>query len=706
MTDSGDGKGTSASFTGVATGDANKLNAVAGFDLSGANFDNAVTTLTASSAGSVASVVNKMPKGKYDNAALTALLNRGIENQTEFSSAAGDAALRSQLLAIINANKTGADWAVDFSNGKAGAWTFDMGGATFDVTGKASIKGLMFNNSKLNVGGDLTIGSETQNYAGLNNTDATVGGTMAVKGINVNLSGQDASHQAKIQANKIDISGTKLVLSSVDMASATRGSVTANGDQKGATALTVQDTALKNLDLTATSDKVGVSLTGQTSLDNVKVSGTTTGTEGNYSRGVQTGGNLTLRNGTLIDGQAPATTGTAMGVAVGGMVTSDGSAQVTGYTKAGWHGVYVNGSTNNLTIIGKGGGAGVAVEGDTNTHTNANFTGESDNGITSTTRGSIDANADLIMPGVPVVITDSNFTNLDITGINKGKGGGIGMYGSGTFDNVKIVGIGADQPIYGPITVYDSGVLLTRGTTTLKNGATIYGKSPIYSGVLVMSGKIFGDGSSLVTGETSSTSDAYGVQVVSDASNVKVQGTNTGTGGGAIVHGKFIGGEITGSGNSGGGVYVASSSNVVDSKIKGASVTGPGVTVDAAVNNSPVTGSSQQGEGVTTGENANLKDSPVTSESNTVAVKAQQDAQRSAQRNAQQRQHALQLHAQQQDASAEASNTVHGLKPSVRPVVSRADQHSGREIKINIEGCSASDSEACISSTSKVDIGS
>ncbi|ELU3716030.1 filamentous hemagglutinin N-terminal domain-containing protein [Salmonella enterica] len=294
----------------------------------------------------------------------------------------------------------------------------------------------------------------------------------------------------------------------------------------------------------------------------------------------------------------------------------------------------------------RGNALGITISGAGNTAISGIANGENGTGITSSiinttgvTGGCVSLTGQGGKTGI-VIGNNSDISNISISGIGK-KGNGVTVNGNASLSNTMIKGdtdSGVGINISGMTTsdantrfvgnASGQGVGINIGGNI--TGGTISGDSALGSGVLVSGTNTTVDGATI----SGNTSSGVGVNISGNLTNTNgttVNGTTKGSGSGIDLSGNVTGGSVTGSSESGAGVYVTGADSTVDnviltgstgsgsgisvsggltstgsSSINGSADSGAGITVNGTVNQGTLNGNSTSGPGIVFGDGANI----------------------------------------------------------------------------------------------------
>ncbi|EDH1765337.1 filamentous hemagglutinin N-terminal domain-containing protein [Salmonella enterica subsp. enterica serovar Carmel] len=431
--------------------------------------------------------------------------------------------------------------------------TVVQAGSTIPVTSAVQLNGSSVNGSGVSTSGNITL------------TNTILHGSTGDNGTGVTLSGNLTMGDAISGVNATAANGTALDLSNV----------TFNATNHGEPLI---------LDPVVTGDNgTAIRVSGDTSLINVKLNGTSTN-----GSGVVIDGNLTTDQS--VSGNT--NNGTALTVA-GTLVNSDGQ-PVTGMATGNGTGVSVTGGIGDNMVSGSslsgtgaqlGNGAGVGTSGAVN--------GSSESGTGLVVAGSVNNQGALTG-------TSTSGTGADLLKVGSLIGAGLVNGSSTTGIGVSVTGRVDDNRLAGT-SVIGIGAHLEDGANVGASG-TVNGSSKSGFGVMV-DGYVNNDGDISGHSYENTGMQTEGTLVGSGSA----QGGSTRSSYGAVLVGTVDGNTFRGGADQGSGVYVADGASILSGKIIGEAIHGSGVVIAGNVNNQgSINGTSQLGSGAELRSNVNL----------------------------------------------------------------------------------------------------
>ncbi|EBL9739271.1 large exoproteins involved in heme utilization or adhesion, partial [Salmonella enterica subsp. enterica serovar Miami str. 1923] len=662
--------GTALSMTGVtlnasrASLSGSNRGTGTGFTLSNLTWQGGLTdinNITLSSAGSAASVINRLGVGVVDSSKLITLMKKGIENTTYV-----DKSLNDVVKSSLSVDGNGDINATFGSGDRPGAWTFD--GIDLNATRNINLSGIGLTNSTLQAGGGLTIndGNSLLNLSGSNMTAGQNISLTGNGGITLTKSDIAAGNDITMLASNgsVNISGA----STTDRANvtSTAGSITVNGAVKGY----YTGVRITNTDISATKGVITVSgasdnalspgsgavmLGGQSSFNSTftSVTGTDTNTvAASWSGGIaiEAGSNIAFYGNTSITGSSAGNAGL---IFLGGyyatptkLTFSDGIVNVQGYANTNstpyaflsgiafvaWESlpqtIYFNlsNATLNLSAYGnKVPGFRLDITAPAWDKTNNKgfiFTGNGSvniNGVSGTSTGvearildNTGLNGTFTVTGESTSGVGVNFSrNVNATLVNatitgkSGSGVGVSITTGDTYSKVADLN---NNTITGTSDT-SSGILINGNNVTITNGSLNGTSAGTGAGVALTGGTDYTIDGAVISGQSADGAGISASGNLSANNNATLSGTATGSGSGVTVNGSLAsngGVTISGAATSGDGVQVSGDTLLSNATVTGTTDTGSGIHVSGNLTNSNTTlagEASGQGAGVEIGGN-------------------------------------------------------------------------------------------------------
>ncbi|EIZ7368868.1 hypothetical protein MNQ75_004771, partial [Salmonella enterica] len=662
--------GTALSMTGVtlnasrASLSGSNRGTGTGFTLSNLTWQGGLTdinNITLSSAGSAASVINRLGVGVVDSSKLITLMKKGIENTTYV-----DKSLNDVVKSSLSVDGNGDINATFGSGDRLGAWTFD--GIDLNATRNINLSGIGLTNSMLQAGGGLTIndGNSLLNLSGSNMTAGQNISLTGNGGITLTKSDIAAGNDITMLASNgsVNISGA----STTDRANvtSTAGSITVNGAVKGY----YTGVRITNTDISATKGVITVSgasdnalspgsgavmLGGQSSFNSTftSVTGTDTNTvAASWSGGIaiEAGSNIAFYGNTSITGSSAGNAGL---IFLGGyyatptkLTFSDGIVNVQGYANTNstpyaflsgiafvaWESlpqtIYFNlsNATLNLSAYGnKVPGFRLDITAPAWDKTNNKgfiFTGNGSvniNGVSGTSTGvearildNTGLNGTFTVTGESTSGVGVNFSrNVNATLVNatitgkSGSGVGVSITTGDTYSKVADLN---NNTITGTSDT-SSGILINGNNVTITNGSLNGTSAGTGAGVALTGGTDYTIDGAVISGQSADGAGISASGNLSANNNATLSGTATGSGSGVTVNGSLAsngGVTISGAATSGDGVQVSGDTLLSNATVTGTTDTGSGIHVSGNLTNSNTTlagEASGQGAGVEIGGN-------------------------------------------------------------------------------------------------------